>query len=151
MPKLFFLFFLIYLLIGGKLPSNVVLVSTVQISHNYIYITFLLRLPPFPSLHPSKSSQSTRMGSLCYLTTSHQLSILYMVVYISQWCFLHSSLSLFPLQWPQVHSRHLRLHSFPANRFVKAIFLDSIYIYIFHISVLIYNICFSLYDLLHSV
>ena len=38
------------------------------------------------------------------------------------------------------------LYSCPANRFICTIFLDSIYIY-----VLIYDICFSLSDLLHSV
>ena len=112
------------------MPSNVVLVSTVKISHNYTFITSLLSLPPFPSPHPSRSTQCTRLGSLCYLTTSHQLSILHMAVYTSQGCFLHSSLSLFPLQCPHVRSLHLRLHSFPANRFIKAIFLDSIYTYI---------------------
>ena len=35
---------------------------------------------PFPSSHPSMSSQSARLGTLCYTATSHWLSILHMVV-----------------------------------------------------------------------
>ena len=52
------------------------------ISHNYTYIPSLLSLLPLPPFHPSRSSQSMRLGPLCYTATSHQLSILYMVVYI---------------------------------------------------------------------
>ena len=54
--------------------------TTTQISHNYTYITSLLSLPPLPPSHPSRSSQSTQLGSLCYIATSHQLPILYMVI-----------------------------------------------------------------------
>ena len=57
---------------------------------------------------------------------------------------LTSSHPLLPTLGPQVHSLHLRLHSFPANRFISTIALDSIY-------ALIYEICFSLSGLLHSV
>ena len=46
--------------------------TTMKISHNYTYITFLLSLPLFPTSHPSRSSQSTRLGYLCYWATSHQ-------------------------------------------------------------------------------
>ena len=53
---------------------------TTQISHNYTYITFLLSLPVLPPSYPSKSSQSAKLGSLCYTATSHQLSILHMAV-----------------------------------------------------------------------
>ena len=60
--------------------------------------------------------------------------------------FLHSSHPLFPPLCPQVRWLCLCLHPFPANRFNNTIFLDSIYIY-----VLIYNTCFSVSDLLHSV
>ena len=44
------------------------------ISHNYTYIPCLWSLPPTP--HLSRSSQSTRLGSLYYTATSHHLSIL---------------------------------------------------------------------------
>ena len=32
--------------------------------------------PPFSPSHPSRSSQSTRLGSQCYMVTSYQLSVL---------------------------------------------------------------------------
>ena len=41
-----------------------------------------LSLPPLPRLHPSRTSQSVRLGSLCYTETSQQLSILHMIAYI---------------------------------------------------------------------
>ena len=54
---------------------DVVLVSAVQQSESAIYIyphiPSLLSLPP-PSLsHPSRSSQSTELISLCYAAASH--------------------------------------------------------------------------------
>ena len=53
-----------------------------------------------------------------------------------------------PSPCPQVHSLLLRLHSCPAPRFFRTIFFSF---FRFHIYVLAYSICFSLYDLLHSV
>ena len=74
-----------------------------QISYNYTYITSLLSLPPFPLPHSSRSLQNTRLGSLCYTATSHQLSVLHMgcvcvcvCVCCVYWCyFLHSSTLFF--------------------------------------------------------
>ena len=44
---------------------------TMRINHNYMYILPFLGLPlVLPSL-PSRSSQSSRLGSLCYIATSH--------------------------------------------------------------------------------
>ena len=83
--KIFFLFFSIYFLIGRKFLYNVVLAfccTATRISHNYTYITSLLSLPPLPLFHPSRSSQSARLGSLCYIAASHQLSVLHIAVYI---------------------------------------------------------------------
>ena len=126
-----------------------------QISYNYTYITSLLSLPPFPLPHSSRSLQNTRLGSLCYTATSHQLSVLHMVcvcvcVCVCVLCvlmllspFIHS---LLPPLCSQVHSQYLTLCSFPANRFINTIFLHSIYIHI-----LIHDMCFALYDLLHYV
>ena len=115
-----------------------------RISHIYTYTSSILSLPAFSPYHPSKSSQSARLGSLCYTAISPQLSTLHMIVYI-YWCyFLHSSYSLSPLLYPQVHSLHLHLHPFPANSFINPIFLDFI-------CALIYYICFSFSDLLHSI
>ena len=56
--------------------------TAVQMSHNFTDFPSLLSLPPLPPSHPSSSSQSAILGSLCYIATSNQLSILYMVMYI---------------------------------------------------------------------
>ena len=58
--------------------------------YTVISIPYLLSVPPTPS-QSSRSSQSTRLGSLLYITTSHRLSILYTIVYICWSCFLYSS------------------------------------------------------------
>ena len=49
-----------------------------------IYIYHLLLEPPSrpPPSHLCRSSQSSRLGSMCYTATSHQLSILHLIVYI---------------------------------------------------------------------
>ena len=68
---------------------NIVLVSVIQhyksVITIYIYILPLglcLDHPaPQPSC-PSRSSQNARLGPLCYTVTSHQLSVLHMIVYI---------------------------------------------------------------------
>ena len=73
----------------------------------------------------------------------HRLSALYVTVDICRCSFLHSARSLLPLMCAQVHSLFWHLHSFPANRFINTIFLDSIYMR------LIYDAYFSLSDLLH--
>ena len=56
--------------------------TTMRISHNCTYISSLLSLPTLPPSLPSRSLQSTRLDSLCYTATAHQLSILHMIVYI---------------------------------------------------------------------
>ena len=62
----------IYFLNGGKLLYNIVLVFAVQQSESAIiniYIFSLLSFHPFlTKFHPSKSSESTRIGSLCLKT-----------------------------------------------------------------------------------
>ena len=125
-----FLFFLIKIFLNeGKLPYNVVCFcnTVTQISSNCTYIPSLLRLPPLLPTHPSRSSSSTGLDSLCHITVSHQLSVLHRIMYRC-WCyFLHSSYPLLLLMGPQVHSLHGRLYSFSANRFIRIIFLDSIY------------------------
>ena len=74
--------------------------SRKQISHNYTYIPFLMSLPPLPISHPSRSSQSANLGSLCYTGTSHHLFNLHMIGYI-HWCYFSISPTLsFP---PCVH------------------------------------------------
>ena len=60
------------------------------ISQKYTYISSLLSLPHPPS-HPSSSSQSTELSSLCCTAASHQPSILHTVVYMCQ-CYSLNSL-----------------------------------------------------------
>ena len=71
-----------------------------------------------------------------------------MIVYICQCYFLNSSCPLLPPLYPQVHS--LRLHSFPANRFISAIFLDSINIreYIF-VLLFLTSLCITASEFIH--
>jgi len=129
--------------------------TIIQISHNYTYITSLLSLLLLPPSHSSRSSQSTWLGSLCYIATSHQLPILYIVIpntgiepsssvlqadsllpnppgksmpmlYVYA---TSSTCSTFSIS-SYVHKSVLcilSLHSFPANRTINTIFLDSIY------------------------
>ena len=55
-------------------------------------ISFLLSLLPLPSCNHFRSSQSARLGCLCYIATSYHLSIWYLIVYISQCYFLVAQL-----------------------------------------------------------
>ena len=106
---------------------NVGLVSAIQQCDSIIIIHYFYMYKiytPLSPIPPPRSSQSARLFSLCYTATSHQPSVLHMIVYIC-WCyFLHLSHSLLP---PQVHFLHLCLHSFPTNKFIDTIFLDSVW------------------------
>ena len=94
------------------------------INHQYTYFTPALEPPP--TLHHSKLSQSTRLSSLHHTANPHRLSILHSVMCVCQRRSLNASLSPLPLRCPQVCSLCLRLYSCTANRFISAIFLDSI-------------------------
>ena len=112
-----------------------------RISHNYTYISSLLSQLPFPSSHPSRPSECQTGLPVLYsnfLPTIH---------------FTHGSVCIPMLLSPFIplppspsvsttHPLHLCLHFFPAKRFIKTIFLDSI--------CLCQYIYFSLSDLLHS-
>ena len=95
--------------------------------------TIIIHIPP-PSWASLFSSHSTPLGhhrlcSLCYTATSHQLSILHMILHL-YWCdFLHLSHSLPQSLCPQVNSLHLCLGFLFANRFINIVFIDSIYMY----------------------
>ena len=100
-------------------------------------ITFLL---PILS-HPSRMSQSIGFEIPYHRANSHWLSILHAVMYVFQCCSFHSSPPhLLPLCL-KVCPLSLLLYHCLANRFISTIFLDCI----------IYEICFSLYDLLYAV
>ena len=109
-----------------------------QFSLNYTYIISLLNLP---LLHPPQSSESTTLGSLLPGSFS-PASTLQVVVCICRCYFLHVPLSP-PLT---VSTGSFSVSPFPPCRWVHQCHLSR-----FHIYVLIYSICFSLSDLLHSV
>ena len=62
-------------------PQSFPASGSFQINYMYTYIPSLLNilLNPLP-FHSSRSSQSTKLSSLCYTAASHQLSVLHMVV-----------------------------------------------------------------------
>ena len=176
-------------------PDRLQCMGSQRVGHDWVT---LLSLSPAsrasPALfHPSRSSQSARLGSLCYTEASGKLSILHMIVNILS----HSILSFgetLCLLCPQTHSLRLCLYFCPANRFLSQfssvqslsrvwlfetpciaahqaflsitnsrnlLKLMSIELVMltqnrflkyhfsrFHIYVFIYNICFSLSDLL---
>ena len=72
----------------------------------YVYIYPLLLEP---ASHPSRSSQSTELNSLCYTAASHQPSISHMVVYTCQRFSLSPSHFLLPPLYSQVYSLCLLL------------------------------------------
>ena len=118
------IFFLIYFTYFFKVSTMFVgfCHTATQISHNYTHILSLPSLPPLPLSDSSRSSLSTRLGSLFYTTISHKLSTLYLIVYIC-WCYyLHSFHSLPSTLGSQVHPLNLCLHSFSANRFTNISF-----------------------------
>ena len=101
-------------------------------------------LPPQPT--PLGCHRVSGLSSLHHTADSHWLSILHTIMCMFQCYSLNSSHALFPSLCQQVCSLCLHLHCCPASRSLSTIFLDSIYIYM-----LIDNICFSLFDLFHSV
>ena len=117
-----------------------------QINLNYANIPFFPNFLPFPPSHPFRSSYSTRLGSLCCTESSHQLSILHLIVYICWYYFLHLSYSLTTSLCPQIHSLHLHLTSVPANRFINTIFLDSIYMCENTVFIFLFLTHFTLYN-----
>ena len=82
--------------------------------------------------------------SQCYTAASHQLSILHMIVYMCQFQSPNSSHSL-------LYPMSTSLFSMSASLFLPCKQVHLYHFSRFHIYVLIYSICFSLSDLLHSV
>ena len=123
------------------------LVSTVQRSESAIciHISSLswAAPPPAPS-HPSRSPQSMELSSQCCISGSHWLSVLHMEGYICQSQSPNSSQFPFPTPCPSVHSLSLHVCSCSANRFLCAIFLDSICTHEYMIFVFLFVIYFTL-------
>ena len=116
-----------------------------QISHKRVYI---YPLPLETASHcplPLLPLDHHRAPSWLPVLDSSFLPALYLTHARAYTLVLLSQLApLLPLTPPQVHSLCLHLCSCHANRFITIICLDSI-------DVLIYNICFSLFDWLHAV
>ena len=110
---------------------NVVLVSTIQQCKSAI---ITLTSPASP--HPSRSSQITRWGCLCYTASSHQPSILPLIEYMLM--LLSPSVPLSPSV--------LCICVFPADRFIDIIFLDSIHMHQYIIFVFLFLTYFTLYN-----
>ena len=88
----------------------------------------------FPHLKKKKilshlGHQSTEQNSLCYTVGSQQLSILYVVEYISQFQSLNSSYSSFPPWYPYICSLRLCLYFCFASKIIYTIFLDLLIIF----------------------
>ena len=82
--------------------------TAMWISYKYTHIPALLSLPPPGPSCPSRSSQSARLGSVCYTAASHLFSALHVGVHLC-WCsFLHSS-------WPLL-LKFLSLFYLPLDR-----------------------------------
>ena len=77
-----------------------------QSSQNYSYIY----IPPcIPRSYPSRSSQHTRLDSLCFRAASHWLYTLHMIMYIFHCCLLSSSHPLLDLLCPQeMANKHMK-------------------------------------------
>ena len=91
--------------------------TTIRISHSCMDISCLLPLdspshPRPPTSHSSRSSQSTRLGFLCYTTAFHQLSRVHLAACTCQCYFPNSSHPLLPPPCPQVRSLHLWFSDF---------------------------------------
>ena len=120
------LFYLFIYFIGVQLLYNVVLVSAIQQSESATRI----HISPLPWISfPFRSPESTEQSSLCYTVCSHQLSVLYIVLYICQSQSPNPSHPLFPPWYPYICSLRLCLSFCFANKFIYIIFLDSTYIH----------------------
>ena len=65
------------------------------ISYMYTYIPSLSSIPPTPSSHPSKSSQSTELSFLCYIAVSEWKMLNRVQLFATPWIVTHqASLSM---------------------------------------------------------
>ena len=127
--------------VGIQLLYSAVVVSAIQQNKSAPCVH---TAPPFWTSLPSRSPQGTEWDSLCYTVGYHQLSILYMAVYICQSQSPNSS------HLPLLPSVFIHKFSMPVSLFLLCK-QAHLYIFRFHIHTLIYDICFSLSGLLHSM
>ena len=117
----------------------------------YPHISSLLCLPPPTLPIPPLWSQSTELISRCYVTASHQLSILHLIVYICPYIHYHSHFVPAypsPSPCPQVHSIvGLHLYSCLAPRFFITFFFFQIpYICQHTVFIFLFLTYFTMYD-----
>ena len=122
---LFWIFFFLegdcFIILCCSLPY----INTVQ---PQVYIRPLLPEPPGSSPpHPARWSRGTRLSFLCRTANSHLLSILHTVIHTLPCYALSLSHPLLPPLCPKVCSLCLHFHCGPANRFIRTIFLFSIF------------------------
>ena len=112
--------------------------TTKWISHMHTYVPISpaswASLPSSLS-HPSRSSQSTELISLCYAAASHQLTILHPVVYICR-CYSHFAPALPSHPMSSSPFSMSTLYSCPATRFISTFF----FFFRFYIYALAYGI-----------
>ena len=125
--------YLFIFLIGAKLLYDVMLISAVQQykSAIIIHMTTPFCAPSPPPSHHSKSSQSTRLDSLCCVIAPYQLSLLPMIAYIYQCCFLcssHTLLSFLHCVYKSILCICVSSPSLQIGSLVPALFLDCIYL-----------------------
>ena len=105
-------------------------------------------LPP-PTLSPSsKLSQSPRLNTLCHSASSHKLSILYVVMYMSQCYSFNLSHPLLSPMCPQVFSIYISIATLQIGSSVPVFWISYICVNNKKNKI---KICFSLSDLLHSI
>ena len=100
-----------------------------------------------------KSSQNARLGSLCYTASSHQLSVLYLIMYICWSYFLHlSTLSFSHCVQKSILYISVSIPSLQINSSVPFFYIPYIYTHThththtyIHTYRLIYNVCFSFF------
>ena len=102
------------------------------------------RLPSRPTLLCCHGAPA--LTSLYHTENVHWLPILHMIIYMFPHYYLSLSYPLLPLLCPKVCPLCLLLQFCPADRFISTIFLDSLYMHLYMIFVLLFLTCFTLYN-----
>ena len=90
-----------------------------EVNQLYVYI---YPLPLGPPSYPCRSSQSTRLSSLCYTAASHQLFVVHMVLCVCQCYSPNSSHPLFLSSCVHMSISYIgHLYTCPANMFIYTI------------------------------
>ena len=137
-----FICFCIYHLKKLKYSCFIVLfLLSSSVDQPYVYISPLSWASLSPPPHSTPLGHHRAPCKASSSISSSPLAILHIVVYICQFCFPSLSHPCLPPLCPHFHSLCLCLYFCLASGFICTFFL------IFHIYVLIYGICFFLYDL----